>query len=142
MSHTVAAERRNGLAEIALGNLAELLADTLQRFYQHRHQVTVGKEQNQQTDNRGDDNHRAGHTGQAVHHHAGTVERIRGGSVERLGSRTERTAQRWRDVVGLLAVAFQSPLLRLRHLRRHALVEQRLPGADHPGCDRLIHRAG
>ena len=24
----------------------------------------------------------------------------------------------------------------------HALVEQRLPGADHPGCDRLIHRAG
>ena len=37
LSHTVTTKRFNGLAEIALRNLAELLTNSVQRFHQHRH---------------------------------------------------------------------------------------------------------
>ncbi len=82
MPHAVAAKGFNRLAEIALRNLAELLTDTIQRFYQYRHQVAVGEQQDQQTHDRGGDNHRPGHTGEAVDHHARAVERLRRGVVK------------------------------------------------------------
>ena len=117
------------------------MTNTIQRFHQQCHQVAVGKQQDQQTDNRGNDDHRAGHAGQPIHHHARGVEPVACGLVKAFGCGTKGAAQRRGDVVRLLAIALQRTLLRLLHLRRYALIEQRLPGADHLGGDLLIHRA-
>ncbi|MNL24278.1 hypothetical protein D3C87_1457060 [compost metagenome] len=118
-----------------------MLTNTIQRFHQHRHQIAIGEQQDQQTNNGRRDNHDARHAGQAVNHIASTVERAGSRGVEFIRRRPESTTQRRCDVIGLLAITLDRSLLRLLHLLRNPLIQQCLPAADHLCRDFFIHRA-
>ncbi|MNB94383.1 hypothetical protein D3C75_415340 [compost metagenome] len=116
-----------------------MLADAIQRFHQHRDQIAVGEQQDQQANNRRRDNCRAGKAGQAIHGHAGAVEDGVGGFAELFSAGTKRAAQGRGDAVRLLAIAVNIPLLRKLHLRPDAILQQRLPAGDHLGGNLGIH---
>ncbi len=89
LAHAVTAKGSNRLAEIALGNLTKVLADLIQRLHQHRNQVAIGEEQDQQANQGRGDDHRAGEASKAVHRHAGAIENAVGSFIELTGTLTK-----------------------------------------------------
>ena len=129
------------LAEVALGNETEVVADFVQRTNQHRDQVAVGEQQDQQAGNHRDDDNHFRHPGQAIDFDAGLIELAGGGGVKGFSAGAKGAAQRRRDVIRLGAIGFDGAGFRRQHLRLHAFIQQFLPGDDHLLRNGGIHRA-
>ncbi|MNN91710.1 hypothetical protein D3C81_2098590 [compost metagenome] len=80
------------MAKVAVGNLAELLANACQRLHHHCHKIAVGKDKNGNTEDNGGNNQGADNRCFTVDHNARRIQSLTGGGIKPLGAGTKVAA--------------------------------------------------